>query len=178
MVVKTLTQVHLTIEFALERGGERMECAFADLACALFPLGTLENVSIRVAQRTISFTDGRGRAASQGRVAAPDQSRRLPPRNIAGGVGTGPEGIEIRRPSLPSLVEYALSRPGLRTLDVEVAGVSVNDVAYLERAAALRAGDDCQEHPRVRAGLRWLTFARDGYRCSILLPRDIVSREH
>ena len=49
--------LHLTIEFALGRGGECMECAFADLACALFPLGTLENVSIRVAQRTISFTD-------------------------------------------------------------------------------------------------------------------------
>ena len=58
-------------------------------------------------------------------------------------------------------------------LDVEVAGgVSDDDVVYLERAAALRADDDRQEHPRVRAGLRWLTFARDGYRRSILLPRD------
>ena len=52
-----------------------------------------------------------------------------------------------------------------------MAGVSDDDVAYLERAVALRAHDDHQDHPR--AGLRWLTFARGDYRRSILLPRDL-----
>ncbi|KAI0682007.1 hypothetical protein C8Q76DRAFT_804391 [Earliella scabrosa] len=169
-VVKTLREVHLTIDPVLQPSGVRMEFLFADLARALLPLSELENVSIHLRQRTISFTDEdvqRVNAAWPHLTSLAlsfDASDHLQRRWL-------PAGVEIRRPSFRNLVEYALSRPGLRTLDVEVAGVSDDDVAYLERAAALRVKDDRQYRPP--AGLTWLTFARGDYRRTILLPRDL-----
>ncbi len=77
------------------------------------------------------------------------------------------ERVHPLRPSLLALVDLALARPQLETLDVEVASVTEDDLIQLERISAGVAG---LEHPRTLQGLR---FARGRYREHIRFPTDI-----
>ncbi|KAI0682009.1 hypothetical protein C8Q76DRAFT_763787 [Earliella scabrosa] len=149
--------------------GERMEIEFADLARALLPLRQLEAVSIEVRRRTISLSD-----ADIARIGSSWPGLR----QLKVAFDTPvfiqkiwqPAGVDITRPSLTCLVDYALSHPQLEKLDVEVASVSEDDLVYLETVAATALSPVNAKSPRSR--LRWLTFAREDHRTSIELPDD------
>ncbi|KAI0762980.1 hypothetical protein C8Q74DRAFT_191682 [Fomes fomentarius] len=168
--VQVLQQLHLSINFDVEAfsdgSGERMEVAFADLAHSILTLPHLEDVRLHVKLRTLSLSDADilliKFAWPRLRRLSLSSDASEPVQHI-----WQPSGVTILRPSLLALVDLALARPQLETLDVEVASVTEDDLVQLETIATGAPG---LEHPRT---LTWLTLARDEYRGRITLPTDI-----
>ncbi|KAI0762996.1 hypothetical protein C8Q74DRAFT_192283 [Fomes fomentarius] len=164
--VQSLQQLHLLITITrTDRSDEPMEIAFADLAHSILPLRRLEDVRLSSSSPRTLLSDADivliksawprlRRLSLSFNAHRPIQDAREP----------------ILRPSLLALVDLALARPQLETLDVEVASVTEDDLLQLESISTHALGF---EHPTAFR-LTWLTFARSShYRKRIGFPADI-----
>ncbi|KAI0762994.1 hypothetical protein C8Q74DRAFT_192233 [Fomes fomentarius] len=157
----SLQQLHLVIDLDDEAGG-RMEVAFADFAHSILPLRHLEDVRLCVRPRMLSFSDADIALIK----SAWPRLRRLSLSFDASKAVQDAWG-PIPRPSIIALVDLALARPQLETLDVEVASITEDDLNQLEGISTGAPGD---KHRRV---LTWLTLARNYYREHITFPSDV-----
>ncbi|KAI0762984.1 hypothetical protein C8Q74DRAFT_191853 [Fomes fomentarius] len=162
--VQSLQRFHLYLHFDTvcgDRNGEGMDTGFSDLAHSILSLPSLEDVCLWISRRTFSLSDV---------DIVLIQSAWLRLRRLSLSFEHhASEPVHFLRPSLLALVDLALARPQLETLDIdiEVAGVTEDDLIQLETIATGAPG---LEHPTT---LTWLTFARDEYRVRITFPTDI-----
>ena len=155
-VLRSLRKLHLVVESTEDRTPAPAAYAFADMSGALFKLRDLEDVEIRASTGTVSFTDA---DASQMPAAWP----RLTSLSITS-FSLVPEAQRTQppesRPLLSALVALAQALPAMKTLDVEIAGVSDRELARLERHVG--SGPP-------QTALRQITFANSGYRQDLKL---------
>ncbi|KAI0762999.1 hypothetical protein C8Q74DRAFT_1451049 [Fomes fomentarius] len=163
--VQSLQRLHLYIILYKLHGGKRNYFAFSDLAHCVLSLPRLEDVRLRVLHKALSLSH-------------PDivliQSAWPCLRRLSLSFDTlEQESWQLPRPSLPALVDLALARPQLETLDVEVASVTEDDLIQLESKSISMASGPKSEHPTAFK-LAWLTLARSKYyRKRITFPTDI-----
>ncbi|KAI0762988.1 hypothetical protein C8Q74DRAFT_191976 [Fomes fomentarius] len=162
-VGQSLEQLHLDI-LGTYGSGERIEVAFADLAHSILSLRGLEDVRLRLVLRALSLSDADIALIK----SAWPRLRRLSLSELFFDQSQPDFGLRPSLPSLPALVDLALARPQLETLDVEVASVTEDELVRLE---SISTGAPELEHPTT--ALKWLTFARSGYRSRIAFPTDI-----
>lgn len=116
---QSLQQLHFVIDLDDEAGGQ-MEVAFADLTHSILPLRTLEDVCLLVQPRILSFSD-------TDIVLIKSAWLRLRRLSLSFDVSKAVQDAwgPILRPSITSLVDLALARPQLETVDIKVASTSV-----------------------------------------------------
>ncbi len=165
--VQSLQQLHLNVIVTGRSGEGAVEIAFADIAHSILPLRHLEDVrlSIRPRTRTLSISDADIALIK----SAWSRLRKL---SLCFNASDLFQDVRepILRPSLLALVDLALARPQLETLDVEVASVTEDDLVQLESISTRALGPF--EHPTAFK-LTWLTFARGEHRKRITFPADI-----
>ncbi|KAI0762981.1 hypothetical protein C8Q74DRAFT_191737 [Fomes fomentarius] len=156
--VQSLQRLDLDINFHGELWTEGdMEVSFTDLVQSILPLRHLEYVRLCPQDRTLSVSD-------TDIVLIKSAWPRLRRLSLS---FDAHERVHPLRPSLLALVDLALARPQLESLEVEVASVTEDDLVQLER---ISNGVPGLEHPRM---LERLTLARDRYREHIRFPTDI-----